>query len=469
MSRRLGIVAGTLTVLAGTWIALELNRPKAWVEGTFDVPIVEDIRSFEVTRNGETWRVEREGSDQWFVTTPTRFPANAAYVGAMTELFDAADRPVRDLVRSAQEAGSALGFAEGSGENSPIRVTVNGRERSLTLRIGANTTVAATGRTLTWVAPEGDTSIYRVGADMRAPFERTAADLRDRNMISLDEDAITAVTFDSPSGRMTLRRAGDIWSIEGGSEELDQELVARTVRALSALRAGAIADDQTIESAGLATPTHRVTVETPARSITVALGTRMPENEEFAPRAYAAVEGVDGVFIVSEAGANRISTNLGDLIDRTVLLVDRRAPSSLTIVEGTTTATFSATQPDCAGDGSDCDSNGLEWTADGVAVEGEALEQLVGTLVALEASRWALDVDPATAGLDSPRRTLRLGLRVGVEHTLEIGGELADDTEGSGVRAWARLDGGRIFELSQTVATTLLAPIDTLRGQPSTP
>lgn len=469
-SKQLGIVAAALAVLAGTWFALEMKKPTPWEGGAFEVPVIEDVLAIEVTRNGETWRVEREGSsDDWVLTQPWRFPANGAYVEVMTSLFDAIDPPVRDLVRPAQEAGSALGFAEGSGAGSPIRVTIHGRERSSTLRIGNTVGVEATSRTLTWISPEGDGSLYRVGADLRTPFNRSAAEMRDRNLTSFDEERVRAVILDGPDGRLTLRREGESWSIEGAGETIDAELVDRAVRGLANIRASEIADQVSVDAAGLASPEFRATIETDTASTTLLLGMRLPEIEGSAPRAYAAVEGLDAVFVISEASANRIATRLGDLIDRTALSVDRDTISAITIVEGGVSTEFVATPRDCAAEGSGCDPSELLWSVGGARIDSSAFDALLARVVSLEADRWALEIDPATAGLETPTRTIRVSLRVGVTHTIELGGALPASAGATGERVWVRVDGGRIFELNETARNVLVAPMDALVSLASTP
>lgn len=179
-------------------------------QGDGDAPVMmslkkDDIRKVEIRRaEGEVTVVSREGTGGWMITEPKKYAADpdamTALVGALSDLH------AEKLVDEQAADFSPYGLKEPS-----VAVTA-------TLKDGKTHTVMVGDET-----PAGGGFYVRTGADKRlftvagftkAGIDKTAADLRDKRLLTFGKDFVTKVEIVGKAGAIEFAHAGqDQWQI----------------------------------------------------------------------------------------------------------------------------------------------------------------------------------------------------------------------------------------------------------------
>jgi len=272
----------------------------------FDIPVFEvealnlQIKSPASVGNGDLKvRLARSGTG-WNFEAPLSAQADPALVSNTINTLTAAkvgrfiDEEVIDPV--------LLGL-----ENPFIRVTIQGNKRRQTLLVG-NADAGASGKAGYFAKLEGNPSVFTVESKPFDQLREAQEALRERNFMSFDGAALTAINIREADRQIRLQRleTGDQWHVvEGNSEgdiqprRADKGVMANLINELFNLRASGFAVDNPsptdLERYGFNSPRRVVTlIEGEGNESTLLLA--HPENED--ARLYAKVNDKEVVYEV---------------------------------------------------------------------------------------------------------------------------------------------------------------------------
>ena len=479
MNKQIGIALGLLVVLGGVFLVLNNRQPVGLEELDYELPVIDEIVRVELQREGETIVLE-QNDGAWRMTQPVDFAVADRRVEAISEAF-AGSHAV--LLSRGEDRATALGMDDG------LVAQIEGADgTTFHARIGASPDESDS----TWIWPDGESTLYRVGVDLRAVFDFPSDDFRDDRIFDLESADVTGLELVSGGQTVMVERADSDsdWELtQPAGVQIDPTLVNRIVNGMARLVSVEFADDVTAEAAGISAGSARLTLHTAdGLAGTVIAGDPVPgEDGEDSGQVYIAREGIDAVFVVRETSANRIRTTLGEIREQTIADGESDDIFTIAFAEGETllmTLEQVVTIEDGESDEApnDHDEHGHDHGHDHTHGHGDeptierswqllgdaetALNgtdvRLIGRYVAtVEASRFADGVDEANAGLLPPERTITVTMADGSQRVIEIGGrtEPAELDEGVGDR-YARVDGGDIFEISQSRAAALLSTLE---------
>jgi hypothetical protein len=234
-----------------------LRRPGTG-EGPPDAPRVPagQLAVLEVQRQGATTRIEREREregDGYRVTAPVRYlaadaAARAAFhaASALEPIAIVTDRPARF---------ASLEVDDGKG----VRVRAGGLDLVIGKIVADGTMVRLRGRS-------GRDEVWRVEGDLRAIFDKSPSDWRDRTVTAFAPADAREIGIAASDGAHVVVRRGDgkgPWTVVESSvpiATLDQQVPNDFVAALSSLNASEFADAATTNGSGLDAPSMTVTV-----------------------------------------------------------------------------------------------------------------------------------------------------------------------------------------------------------------
>jgi hypothetical protein len=259
------------------------------------------ISAIEITRPGEpTTRVEiRDG--EFAIVAPFSAEADAAAVNQMLDRL--VDIEIDSVAATREKHHDKL---EVSDERAiQVRVFV-GETKAADLRIGA-----ARGRT-TMLRDASSPNVLGAVGGLRFAFDKKPDDLRDKRILTVDEQAVTSVTFESRAGKLTFARgsAEEEFAPAEGTEtppKFDPASVRARVMTLARLRASGFAPAEvSVEEAGLASPEARVTLVAEGKPVTLLLGGDAPAG------VYAMVEGGKVIYLLPSATGQRFMPKASD-------------------------------------------------------------------------------------------------------------------------------------------------------------
>ena len=381
-----------------------------------------EVSGFDVTAEGQTVSVDHV-ADAWRITKPTALPADTEAIGDMFEKLTAAK--VKEFPAEAPTSRASYGL------DRPLRLTIHtGRDKdraSRTLLIGSTD---ATKKGV-YAMREGEPSVLLLPEDVAKAIPRTAAALRDKQVVSVDRDKITRIDVDSPKGAVTLTKDKDRWAITAPQPlPADQVEAGALLTRLRDLRAqGFLSDDASAVPRVLGKPTIKVTITESDKPPTTLLLAPSAEKRGGAPSAYAAIAGRGPVVLVDGKALDDFRRSADDLRDHALFAgLEPKDIKRLRVKVGGQTAVLERS--------GETDWKLLEPT------KGSAKSARVDDLIyGVRALRWKQIVapggeEPAKYGLDAP--TMEVVVLKG------DGGELARLVVGrrEGDRAYVRTGAG---------------------------
>src|SRR5580658_354777 len=183
---------GVLIVLSGLmwWFnkhpttATASKTPAAPKLISVDAKQIEDIR---LVKAGSDPIELAKLADSWTITKPSAMPADQDAVNMLTGSIATlnADRLIDDNPTSLNDYGLSMPTEE-------IDVTLKGG-KTTKLLLGSDTP-AATG---TYAKLESDPKVYTLPTYLKTSFDKTVNDLRDKRLLTFNQDKLTAVTITS--------------------------------------------------------------------------------------------------------------------------------------------------------------------------------------------------------------------------------------------------------------------------------
>jgi len=510
MKRSTLYVLVALVVLAGLYLLLDRKRtPKApeplAVPGYMGNVTEKESRTLkkekpcpydkvELKRKGQAITLvktgaDKDGNSEWAFESPFKGRAQNYKVRDMVEAFApriessfAKEVTEKDLRDYGLDADNAI----------EVKVYEAGAEK-LHLVIGSAEKPDRGGEMMaepdTWVHWGANTKVaYRIPArDLRRPFDVEVKELRDKRVIDLKRDEVSALMLENPastiSPKVVVRRPvlppkepekkdekkegedaeakkddpskprredNEGWTLEEPKGfslgEVSAYLAQATnVSAQEFLDASALKGEQT----GLDDPktAFKLTVEAGDKKVALWIGNTVSKGGS--KDVYAKLDGTNEVFRLSEFAAKALRKDVGEFRDRR--LVQQRDLSTLQSLDLTD-----------AGKRSALVKSGGTWTFTSPAgyEAGKApLETYENDLKSMRFEEFVADPGAAKTGLDAPATVLRLGFAGGDKLVIELGKE----DEG---KVWGRLSGStELFRIAKHTVDRLRKKPDDLRNR----
>ncbi len=337
MRARTTLLLALVAIGLGLWVYL-VEKPGEPPADTTEALIglkPEEIARVELALPGAEPIVLERGDGAWMIRSPLAARADANAVDGLVHALTGA-RVKRSLEASPADAKDAPVAAARFGLDEPAAV--------VTLSAAAKTSTPlrlAVGD----ATPIGDNAYVRRGESgpvlvtagtLRPAVQRTLDELRDRNLLALDDADVIAVVLTRAGATVRIVKDGDAWMIrEPFAARADTPAMTSLLSSLRALRAERFLDDAdaTGAAAGLLPPQAAIAVELADGSRrTLELGAPaaapapQPSPEPGAPPApppapqlHARVAGTDSVVTIAQSAAEGLSRSADDLRDRTVL------------------------------------------------------------------------------------------------------------------------------------------------------
>jgi hypothetical protein len=460
MNKKIIIVFALFAVLFGAHLLLKSKRAGREQAQSWEMPKLEGLTKVEIAREGETIVLEKSATG-WNITAPIKFTAAANVVSEIEALFTKSQ--LVDQSRVIAEGSGAVGLYDGA-TPKPVKLTLTAGSAVTKLSLGRTVSVEQTGKNLTWVQPDGSDKAYRVGADLRSVFDKSAKEFRELQLTDFDASKVTELTFDGPT-KVKLVKKGDAWeATEPAGAKVDSELVGRIVPSVAKLRGSEIVETVTADTAGVTTTGRSLTLKAGDQSVTLRLGNQVApasaEPSEGGKKFYLVRDGLDAVYLVPDFVGKKVATDLGDLLPRKVLSLADNEVASMEFVDSDGAITIKGETAKGEGSGAAPVTSFTVVNPAKLVADKAVVERMVRAMTSLDATRFATGATAESAGLIAPRRTITLTAADGSKKVLKLGGPVAPPATPEGESArFAQLDAGPIFELSQYKVEMLLTKV----------
>lgn len=384
----------------------------------------EEVRRLEVTAKDVTTVIEKKG-DRWRITAPVEAAADEAAVDGLLDRLVSARRQRK--VEGTDPA--AFGLAP------PLVVVAAIDEAGTRAEVALGKTNAFDGSIF---VRDDRGAIGTANASLRGALERTTFDLRDKRLVVVGQDTVSAIVL---SNGVELVREAEGWFVgEPVRERADDPTADGIVRALQDLRATAFAAEKVEDLAawGLDAPVWQVELRRKeGEPVRIAFGQR------------------DGK-TWARAGEGPVAEVRADVLDSVRKELDQLRDRSLVSFTST-----DATRVRVEGEG---ETIVLQKGDDGwrlaepkeAKAKGWRVTSLLSTFSRLRADRLApVDAKAADYGLAEPRRTVTAFDAAGKELArLEVGRKDATETwvRAAGATRFGAVDNTRLSHLLPTVA-----------------
>jgi len=285
-------------------IALIMERPFGKGEGKkeevlfpgFDRAQVEKV---EITENGETVELKREG-DEWVVSTARGYPADGTAVDRMFDEMD--EMTTKELI------------SENPDKHPKFKVNEDGIEVKM---LGKNDKTLAhffVGKMgpdyiSTYVRRADSKKVYLIPRTLRPVFGKGKTGWCDKKVVSFNVDDVSEIELEDSGALISLKRTEKGWEMTKPQKaEADKEAVEEILRTLSNFRADDVEIKKSEIECGLDVPSSRVTIK-------LKDGTKktLRFGKEQNSRRYLKAEGKDQIFVVYKYRISKIFKRPDDL------------------------------------------------------------------------------------------------------------------------------------------------------------
>lgn len=243
-----------VAILLGLYLVLVDNpreRAKAErqdQEGKVVAIAENDVSAIEIVRPGRRLVLERGAAGAWRVIAPQPADADEGTVRRLLTQFAslAAIRPIESDANP-----SELGL-----DDPDLRVTARRPAGPITIAFGG----ANPAESGVYVRRD-DGRIFLVAAAAKSTFEVSEDDVRRREFLDFDPQAVTGITITAGRNVLRLKRGGRDWVMTDPERPADPEKVSSLLGRLRALRATAFVDSPDRRAAVRLLPVSRVLVE----------------------------------------------------------------------------------------------------------------------------------------------------------------------------------------------------------------
>ena len=334
--------------------------------------------------------LERSG-DSWRLTEPLAAAADQRSVDDLLRaLHDA-------TIKRTLESADALATYGLDSPSVTIQLSAAGNELP-TLKIGKK---APIGGSAYLQRGNGD-SVYLTEESILAALDKQANDLRDRTVLDFADEAVVSIDIHNGKGELQLRREESGWRLERPqATAADADNVRSLLTTLRSLRATNFASDDAGDLApyGLAAPAQRVTLGLEdGTAIDLAVG------DEKDGQIYVKSSQRPTVFQIADWLRENLDKDAAYFRDKTILKFDSAEARELQLARPDGSLTLRR-------------SDAGNWSSDAGATRGDAIDQLLAALAALQGYEIAAEApaDLAAYGLEPAALTIRVSAADGAD------------------------------------------------------
>ncbi|MGD0182459.1 MAG: DUF4340 domain-containing protein [Terriglobales bacterium] len=320
------VVLGGLT---GTLYWSNHHKPAESTEASADTPpkilaVKEaDISRFDLKKNGvDQVAGERNSSGQWRITSPTTLPADQSAVSSLLGTFSSLNS--QRLVE--EKAGNLASY----GLNAPkLEFDLSEKDNKTQKLLLGDVTPTGNG---IYAKLDGDARIFIMPSFDKTSIDKTANDLRDKRLLTLDPDKISQVDLVEKKQEIAFGRNKDEWQIvKPRPLRADGSQVDELVRALTdaKMELNVLDDPKKIASA-FASATPVATAKLTAESGTQELQVRKNKDDY-----YAKSSAVEGTYKVASTLGQALDKNLDDFRNKKLFDLGSEEPNKIEIRDGT--------------------------------------------------------------------------------------------------------------------------------------
>ncbi len=327
--RGLIVAAVVLAGLTGTLYWSNHHKPAEATEASADAPpkilsVKEtDISKFGLKKNGaEQVAGERNSSGQWKITSPTSLPADQSAVSSLLGIFSSLNS--ERLVE--EKAGNLASY----GLDAPkLEFELSEKDnKTQKLLLGDQT---PTGNGI-YAKLDGDPRVFIMPSFDKTSIDKTANDLRDKRLLTLDPDKISQVDLVAKKEQVAFGRNKEEWQIVKPKPlRADGTAVDELVRALTDAKMQLDAsDDQKKTASAFASAAPVATAKLTAESGTQELQVRKNKDDY-----YAKSSAVEGVYKVPSTLGQALDKNLDDFRNKKLFDLGSDDPNKIEIRDAT--------------------------------------------------------------------------------------------------------------------------------------
>lgn len=178
------------------------------------------VKKVVLTRSAGTVSVERRGEDKWELTQPFKAPADSIDVNSLLS-------QLRTAEGDSFASNDAADLAPYGLDQPQLTVEVTDNKGVHRLLLGKQTPDGKVH-----AARQGSREVLLIAKATFDGLDKKSSDLRDRRLITLDEDRIARVEIVNPSGKLSLRRVGDEWEFADATDPKQKKAKKETVQQL---------------------------------------------------------------------------------------------------------------------------------------------------------------------------------------------------------------------------------------------
>jgi hypothetical protein len=320
------VVLGGLT---GTLYWSNHHKPAESTEASADTPpkilaVKEaDISRFDLKKNGvDQVAGERNSSGQWRITSPTTLPADQSAVSSLLGTFSSLNS--QRLVE--EKAGNLASY----GLNAPkLEFDLSEKDNKTQKLLLGDVTPTGNG---IYAKLDGDARIFIMPSFDKTSIDKTANDLRDKRLLTLDPDKISQVDLVEKKQEIAFGRNKDEWQIvKPRPLRADGSQVDELVRALTDAKMELnVSDDPKKTASAFASATPVATAKLTAESGTQELQVRKNKDDY-----YAKSSAVEGTYKVASTLGQALDKNLDDFRNKKLFSLGSEEPNKIEIRDGT--------------------------------------------------------------------------------------------------------------------------------------
>jgi len=325
------VAAIILAGLTGALYWSNHHKPADTTEASANVPpkilaIKEaDISKFDLKKNGtEQVGGERNSAGQWHITSPTSLPADQSAVSSLLGTFSSlnSERLVED------KAGNLAPY----GLDAPkLEVDLTGKDNKTQKLLLGDATPAGNGM---YAKLDGDPRVFTIPGFDKTSIDKSANDLRDKRLLTVDPDKISQVDLVAKKQGMAFGRNKDEWQIVKPKPlRADGTQVDELVRALTDAKMELNAtDDLKKMASAFASATPIATAKVTAESGTQELQIRKNKDDY-----YAKSSAVEGIYKVPSTLGQALDKNLEDFRNKKLFDLGSDDPNKIELHDASKT------------------------------------------------------------------------------------------------------------------------------------
>jgi hypothetical protein len=326
------IVAGVvLAGLSGALYWSNHHKPADTTEASADVPpkilaVKEaDISKFDLKKNGtEQVGGERNSAGQWHINSPTPLAADQSAVSSLLGTFSSLNSE-----RLVEEKASNLASY---GLDAPkLEVDLTEKTNKTKKLLLGDDTPAGNG---IYAKLDGDPRVFTIPSYDKTSIDKSANDLRDKRLLTVDSDKISQVDVVAKKQEMAFGRNKDEWQIVKPKPlRADGSVVDDLVRALTDAKMELDKSDDPKKTASIfASAIPVATAKVTAESGTQELQIRKNKDDYYAKSSV-----VDGIYKVANTLGQALDKNLEDFRNKKLFALGSDDPNKIEMRDGSKT------------------------------------------------------------------------------------------------------------------------------------